>query len=69
MNDRKNRIDKQLREQVERAIEGAADRVHDATQWWSREGGSRLIDELKDAIVGAARQYHAILQKQEGKND
>lgn len=62
-------VEQQLRDQIERAVEDAADRVHDSTQWWSREDGARPIDKLGDAIVAAARQYHAKMRELEHKTE
>jgi hypothetical protein len=69
MNDRNCTVEQQLRDQIERVIEDAADRVHDSTQWWSREDGVRPIDKLGDAIVAAARQYHAKMRELEHKTE
>lgn len=47
-----------LRQQIEDAIEQAADCLRDATSWWSEEyQGPRTIDTLVGMIVVAAKKY------------
>lgn len=47
-----------LRQDIEEAIEQAADCVHDAPQWWAKEDqGPRTIDTLISMIVMAAERY------------
>lgn len=47
-----------LRQDIEEAIESAADSCHDSTLWWSQESqGPRLIETLITMIVFAARDY------------
>ena len=47
-----------LRQDIEEAIEQAADCIHDSTQWWYvEEKGPRTIDTLIGMIVVAAKDY------------
>jgi len=47
-----------LRQDIEEAIEQAADCIHDSTQWWAvEEKGPRTIDTLIGMIVLAAKDY------------
>jgi len=47
-----------LRQDIEEAIEQAADCLHDAPSWWAREDkGPRTIDTLIGMIVVAAKEY------------
>jgi hypothetical protein len=47
-----------LRQDIEEAIEQAADCLHDATEWWSVEySGPRTIDTLIGMIVIAAKAW------------
>lgn len=47
-----------LRQDIEEAIEQAADCLHDATSWWNKEEkGPRTIDTLIGMIVLAAKRY------------
>ena len=47
-----------LRQDIEEAIEQAADCIHDSTQWWAVEDkGPRTIDTLIGMIVVAAKDY------------
>jgi hypothetical protein len=54
-----------LRQDVEEAIEQAADCLHDATSWWAKEEkGPRTIDTLIGMIVVAAKEYRRTLEVQ-----
>lgn len=55
-----------LRQDIEEAIEQAADCLHDAPSWWSREEkGPRTIDTLVGMIVLAAKDYRNRLDNRE----
>lgn len=50
-----------LRSEIETVIERAADGIHDATQWWDNWNkdpqGRRIIEQVVDSIVDAAKNY------------
>lgn len=50
-----------LRSEIETAIERAASGVHDSTQWWDNwnkdKQGRRIIEQVVDSIVSAAKDY------------
>lgn len=46
-----------LRQDIEEAIEQAADCLHSAPDWWSAEHNPRTIDTLIGMIVVAAKAY------------
>lgn len=55
-----------LRQDIEEAIEQAADCLHDATSWWAtEEKGPRTIDTLIGMIVLAAKEYRNRLDNKE----
>lgn len=54
-----------LRQDIEEAIEQAADCLHDAPSWWAKEEkGPRTIDTLIGMIVVAAKEYRRTLEVQ-----
>lgn len=55
-----------LRQDIEEAIEQAADCLHDAPSWWAtEEKGPRTIDTLIGMIVVAAKDYKNRLDNKE----
>lgn len=55
-----------LRQDIEEAIEQAADCLHDAPSWWAKEEkGPRTIDTLIGMIVLAAKEYRNRLDNKE----
>jgi len=55
-----------LRQDIEEAIEQAADGIHDSTQWWAKEEkGPRTIDTLIGMIALAAKEYKNRLDNKE----
>ena len=59
-----------LRQDIEEAIEQAADCLHDATTWWAKEDkGPRTIDTLIGMIVLSAKEYHNNCKNEEAGYD
>jgi len=57
------RAELRLRQDIEEAIEQAADCLHNAKEWWSVEySGPRTIDTLVGMIVIAAKAYEEKLR-------
>jgi len=54
----------ELRQDIEEALEDAAECVHDATQWWwaPEDQGPRTIDTLIGMLVIAAKKYRKATQ-------
>lgn len=64
--DKFDEAEMRLRQDIEEALEQAAECLHDATEWWRREDkGPRTVDTLIGMIVVAAKEYRNALDNAE----